>query len=124
MKRTIQSPSFSYKNDNSLKILKVEITPDETVLYMSNNNKADGGYYSWVTISPNTSLVSNSRKYKLQYTYGIEISPNVTYYKYQDETINFELHFPPIPINAISIDFMENIETPEDGWYIKGIQLN
>ncbi len=114
-------PLESLSGSDRLKVLSVKITPQETILTLSDHNmRTDGMAYAWIQIDANSYIVANGKEYRLNKAEGIEISPNKTYFSYVGETKTFKLYFPPIPTYTKSIDF---IESESSGWKIYGIQL-
>ena len=105
--------------------MRKKIANDLTVtcVYMTNSYTAilirsKYTHYSWCSINRDTYISAGGKHFKLVRTEGIEISPNVTYYKNND--ITFTLYFPPIPSTTTQIDL---IEPGESDWKIYGIKL-
>ncbi len=121
--RIISNPTYTYKGDNQLKILKIILSPSETRIELSSNNEAtDGsGYWEWMSISPQAYISVSGQRYTLRRAEGIALSPNVTRYSYAGETKKFTLIFPSIPSTATSVDFVEGNDSE---WKILGIKLN
>lgn len=113
-------PQVTSKGDNKLTLISVTISPESTVLELSDNNSYNGGYYQWFSISPDAYISVNGTKYKLRSAEGIALAPNVTYFSYANETKTFRLTFPPIPSNTTSFDF---IESQDSQWKLFGIKL-
>lgn len=115
--RIINNPSFNSKSEGNITINSVTITPTETILDCSSKNPLYGG---WMNINPKTYLRTGGKEYKLTKTEGIKYAPDYTYFDFPNQTLNFKLYFQPIPINSVSMDFMESLTS---GWRIYGISL-
>lgn len=113
-------PSVTSKGDNKLTLISVSVSPESTILELSDNNSYPGGYYQWFSISPDAYISVNGTKYKLRSADGIALAPNVTYFSSPNETKNFRLIFPPIPSTTSSFDF---IESKDSQWKLLGIKL-
>ena len=117
----IRNPHVRRNMAYNLKILSISLEEDKTILWLSCNNKnKDGSYSGWITIDPESYIIANDKKLKLTQALGIETTPNKTYFTHEDETILFELFFPAIPKNTLSIDFIENATSE---WRMYGIEL-
>lgn len=111
----IESPSFDYKMDSNLTLNRVILSPSETVLEFSFQNRYEQG---WMSIDPNASILYGGNTYKLVSSDLIEISPKTTPFDYVGQIKSFRLHFKPVPMTADKISFSES-----DGsmWLITGI---
>ena len=119
--RSFSYPSVNRSTAYNLKVVSVRLEDNQTVLTLSDNNKArDGGYYGWITLDKNSYIVANGNKYFLRRSEGIALSPDKTYFSYEGETKTFTLYFPAIPRGTASIDF---IESNSSEWKLYGIQL-
>ena len=119
--KVYNNPTVTNKGRNKLNLLSVTLTPENTILELSDNNSMPGGYYQWFSISPDAYILVNGTKYKLRSAEGIALSPNVTYFSYANETKTFRLIFPPIPSEITSFDF---IESADSEWKLFGIKLS
>lgn len=119
--KVYNNPTVTNKGRNKLNLLSVTLTPENTILELSDNNSMLGGYYKWFSISPDAYILVNGTKYKLRSAEGIALSPNVTYFSYANETKTFRLIFPPIPSEITSFDF---IESADSEWKLFGIKLS
>lgn len=119
--KVYNNPTVTNKGRNKLNLLSVTLTPENTILELSDNNSMPGGYYQWFSISPDAYILVNGTKYKLRSAEGIALSPNVTYFSYANETKTFRLIFPPIPSEITSFDF---IESADSKWKLFGIKLS
>lgn len=111
----------SNTNDSKLYIKKVTLDSQYTILDMVSYN---GAQYSTCAISKNSYLMASGRKYSLVKADGISYSPKFTdypgYESGREVSLNFRLYFPPLPKGTSTFDFMES---PTDGWQIKGVEL-
>lgn len=113
---TVYNPSVSSYNSTSNIITKVTANENETVVEFKGNN----GYYSWITIDPNTYILADGKRYKLQRTEGIGISPNKTSFSKANTDYSFKLYFAPIPSSTTSFDL---IESPDSDRKYYGIRI-
>ena len=78
------------------------------------------GYYTWITISPDSYIVVNGQRYRMKSADGIGVDPAKTYFNAPNTNYSFTLHFPAIPKTATSLDF---IESDESDWKFYGVRL-
>lgn len=111
----------SNTSDSKLYIKKVTLDSQYTILDMVSYN---GAQYQNCAISKNAYLMANGRKYSMIKAEGISYSPTFTdypgYESGREVSLNFRLYFPPLPKGTTTFDFMES---PTDGWQIKGVEL-
>ena len=111
----------SNTSDSRLYIKKVTLDPQYTILDMVSYN---GAQYQNCAMSKNSYLMANGRKYSMIKAEGISYSPTFTdypgYESGREVSLNFRLYFPPLPKGTTTFDFMES---PTDGWQIKGVEL-
>lgn len=111
----------SNTSDSRLYIKKVTLDQQYTILDMVSYN---GAQYQNCAISKNSYLMANGRKYSMIKAEGISYSPTFTdypgYESGREVSLNFRLYFPPLPKGTTTFDFMES---PTDGWQIKGVNL-
>ncbi len=118
--RIYKKPIYEKSNDETLTVESIEIDANCTKVTFTTNNSYNGGWYQWMSISKEASIIANDERYELIRAEGIEIEPNSTYFSHKGETKTFSLYFFRIPSTATSIDF---IESPTSKWKIWGIQL-
>lgn len=108
-------------DETKLYLAKVTLDPHYTILDMVSYN---GAQYQNCAISKDSYLMANGRKYNMIRAEGISYSPTFTdypgYESGREVSLNFRLYFPPLPKGTTTFDFMES---PTDGWQIKGIEL-
>lgn len=110
-------PYINKRHDNSLILISVQITHNETILTFSHKNELVGG---WMNIDRNSYIMANGSKYPLIEAEDISYAPNYTYFSHQGEIKTFKLRFKVIPMSTTTIDFIENGSSE---WNLYGIQL-
>lgn len=116
----VNNPSIASTTASRTRITKVTANEYETIIEFSGNNNSMTGYYSWVTISPQSYIMANGQKYTLTRAEGIGITPKKTYFNSPDTDYTFKLYFPAIPLNVSTFDF---IESPESEWKFYGVRI-
>lgn len=118
----IINPSVSIiPNDNKgLKIKRVQITQAQTIVELEYDNSVNGS--GWITISPNTYIVSfnTGKKYSMIRAEGIPIEPQKHYFNSVYEKVQFKLIFPALPQNTTKFNL---IESESSSWKFYGIEL-
>lgn len=113
--------SSTVTDETRLYISKVTLDPNYTILDMVSYN---GRQYQWCSISKNSYISVNGKRYPLSRAEGIAYSPQHTdypgYESGRDVSLHFKLYFPAIPVGTTSFDFSEG---SVDGWQIKGVEL-
>lgn len=114
-------PKVLSNGDSKLYIERVTLDPSQTVLDMVSYN---GREYQWCSISKNSYISINGKRYDMTRAEGIACSPQHTYYSGYDSgreaSLHFRLYFPALPKGTTSFDFSEG---SVDGWKIKGVEL-
>ncbi len=114
-------PKTGSRGDSKLYIEKVTLDPNYTILDMVSFN---GGQYQWCSISKNSYISANGKRYSMTRAEGIECSPKHTdypeWYTGRDVSLRFKLYFPALPKGTTSFDFSEG---SVDGWSLKGVEL-
>ena len=114
-------PQISSNGDSKLYIEKVTLNPNSTVLDMVSYN---GRQYQNCTISRNSYISVNGKRYQLTKVEGITYAPQYTDYPGYDSgrevSLHFKLYFPALPKGTTVFDFSEGTV---DGWQINGIEL-
>lgn len=118
--QTIELPGYALKSHETLEILKVEITSEKTVLYMSVENRIDGGNFC---ADKNIYVIyPDSDKLKLVKSLGIPVCPDAYKFKSIGEKLQFTLDFPPLKTGIKWIDVIE--ECSENCFSFFGVTLN
>lgn len=111
----------THTDETKLYLAKVTLDPNYTILDMVSYN---GGQIMNCTMSRNAYIMANGRKFSLIKAEGITYSPTFTDYPNwqsgREVSLSFRLFFPPLPKGTTTFDFMES---PTDGWQIKGVEL-
>ena len=114
-------PKVSSNGDSRLHIEKVTLDPNYTILDMVSYN---GREYQWCSISKNSYITVNGKRYNMTRAEGIACSPEHTDFpgwdSGRDVALHFKLYFPALPKGTTSFDFSEG---SVDGWQIKGVEL-
>ena len=114
-------PKVMSSRDSKLHIEKVTLDPNYTVLDMVSYN---GRQYQWCSISKNSYLSVNGKRYNMTRAEGIACSPQHTDFPGWDSgrevSLHFKLFFPALPKGTTSFDFSEG---SVDGWNLKGVEL-
>lgn len=112
--RTIERPTFSVRNSNTIEINKIVLNDTATILYID-------AYYRpkyWIQIDSNGYIRANGQEYKIVRGEGIKLSK----YHWMPESgkSSFRLFFPPIPRSTKRIDYIEaNVERAFNFWDIE-----
>ena len=117
---SITDPSVRSATSSTTRIKNVTITDTETIIEFIGNNNSMTGYYTWITISPDSYIVVNGQRYRMKSADGIGVDPAKTYFNAPNTNYSFTLHFPAIPKTATSLDF---IESDERDWKFYGVRL-
>lgn len=114
-------PKVLSNGDSKLYIERVTLEPNQTVLDMVSYNSRE---YQWCSISKNSYISINGKRYNMTRAEGIACSPQHTDYPGYDSgreaSLHFRLYFPALPKGTTSFDFSEG---SVDGWQIKGVEL-
>lgn len=114
-------PKVASNGDSKLYIKKVTIDSNYTILDMVSYN---GAQYQWCSISKNSYIMTNGKRYPLTKAEGIAYAPDHTDYPGYDSgrevSLRFKLYFPVLPKGTTSFDFSEG---SVDGWQIKNAEL-
>lgn len=124
--KEIEQPNIRFYAPNTkCSINKIEMNDKSSIVYFTHH--ADPLYKSggWVRIHPEIFIRPSfsDSEWSVKNIIGIPIFPQQHNYKTADESLNFKLVFPPIPIQITSIDLIEK-EPSDDTWFnFYGIQL-
>jgi len=104
--QNISFPNFALKSHETLNISKVEIIPNATVIYLSVENRIQGGTFCadkniFITYPDGTRIRLSSSK-------GIPVCPSSYKFKTIGEKLNFVLTFPPLKPGTLWIDLIED----------------
>jgi hypothetical protein len=118
--QTYSAPNFALKSHETLEILKIEITPVYTILYLSIENRIEGGRFC---ADKNIYLLDpDGLKYKLNKPTGIPVCPESYKFNNIGEKLSFTLEFPPLKPGTKWIDLIEDCNSNCFSFY--GITLD
>ena len=113
--------SSTHTDETKLYVAKVTLDPNYTILDMVSYN---GGQIMNCTMNRHAYIMANGKKYDLIKAEGITYNPTFTDYPNwesgREVSLSFKLYFPPLPKSTTTFDFMES---PTDGWQVKGVDL-
>jgi hypothetical protein len=113
-------PNFALKSHETLDILKVEITSENTILYLSIENRIDGGTFC---ADKNIYLLDpEGKRLDLKKSAGIPTCPETFKFKAIGEKLQFMLEFPPLKTGTKWIDVVEDCS--DNCFLIYGITLD
>ncbi len=102
----IIQPNYALKSHETLEITKVEITPDETVLYLTIENRIEGSNFC---ADKNIYLIyPDGTRSKLTSSNGIPVCPETYKFKTIREKFDFVLTFPPLKQGPEWVDLIED----------------
>ena len=115
----VNMPEVQSSNDNYVGIIGIEITEEETVMYMTTINPTNEE--RWYNINKGTYIVdkSSGKKYLLKAVENCEIAPKRSTLPARCQA-DFVLRFPPVPSSVTSLALCE---PSEEGWKFLGIQI-
>jgi len=103
--QTIPIPNYALKSHPTLEISKVELLTEQTVIYLTVENRIEGGNFC---TDRNIYLIdSNGEKLKLTKSSGIPVCPDNYRFKTIGEKLSFVLTFPPLNQGVKCIDIIE-----------------
>lgn len=118
--QTILKPNFALKSHETLEILKVEISPEKTTVYLTIENRIEGGSFC---ADKNIFLIyPDGSRLKLDRKIGIPRCPESHKFKNVGEKLEFSLIFPPLRAATEWIDIAE--ECSSNCFWLYGITLN
>lgn len=103
--QTYNRPNMGLKSPATLDIVKVEVTPDKTVISLSVENRIEGGYFC---ADKNIYITdSKGKRLNLKNSNGIPVCPDSYKFKKIGEKLDFTLTFPPLSTGCDWIDLVE-----------------
>jgi hypothetical protein len=104
--QTYQRPNMGLKSPASLDLVKVEIAGNKTVLYLSVENRIEGGYFC---ADKNIYIIdSKGKKLMLENSNGIPVCPDSYKFKSIGEKLDFTLTFAALQTGCEWIDLVED----------------
>jgi hypothetical protein len=118
--QTVNHPNSGLKSHETLEISKIVITAQNTVIFLTVENRISGGYFC---ADKNIFIIyPDGTRSKLTSSNGIPVCPNSYKFKTIGEKLSFELTFPPLRNNTQWIDLIE--DCTENCFSFYGICLN
>jgi hypothetical protein len=100
------SPNYALKSHETLELLKVELTSSKTILYLSIENRIEGGTFC---ADRNIYLLDpDGKKFELKKSSDIPTCPDNYKFKSIGEKLFFTLEFPPLKPATKWIDVIED----------------
>ncbi|TAL65382.1 MAG: hypothetical protein EPN88_09685 [Bacteroidetes bacterium] len=104
--QTYNQPNCALKSHPTLEILRVELTPEKTVLYLTIENRIEGGTFC---ADKNIYIIyPDGTRIKLINAAGIPVCPDAFQFKSIGEKLEFTLTFPPLKNGTKWIDLIED----------------
>lgn len=97
----------------NIKIISVRSTTDGVYITVSAVKNSS---FDWISINPETEIITKSGYLRIKGAYGIAFSPYRTHFSYNGEKKHFTLVFPPIPSYIRTFNLYE-----PGGWSFSGI---
>jgi hypothetical protein len=118
--QTIENPNYALKSHETLEINSVDILPGMTILYLSIENRIDGGNFC---ADKNIFLIDPAgEKLKLQRSSGIPVCPDIYRFKSIGEKLQFTLTFPALKPGTEWVDVIE--ECTSNCFWFYGVTLD
>jgi hypothetical protein len=113
-------PNFAMKSHETLELLKIDIQPGKTVMFMSIENRIPGGNFC---ADKNISIIYPSgEKLKITEASGIPVCPKTYNFKSIGEKLFFALVFPPMKPGTEWVDVVE--ECSSNCFWFYGVTLD
>jgi hypothetical protein len=120
LSQTYNQPEIGLKSHETLEILKVEVTSEKTVVYLTIENRIAGGNFC---ADRNIYLIEpDGEKLKLKKASGIPACPDTYKFKKIGEKLPFTLEFPALKTGIKWIDIIEDCNN--NCFSLYGITLN
>jgi hypothetical protein len=104
--QTFNHPNIGLKSHETLEISKVEISPQNTLIFLSVENRITGGYFC--ADKDIFIIYPDGTRSRLTSSKGIPVCPETYKFTSIGEKLNFELTFPPLKQDTQWIDLVEN----------------
>jgi len=118
--QSIFEPNYALKNPMTLEIINIETKDDVTLLNISIENQAEGGYYC---IEPETYLITDQgEKLRLISLSGLPQCPDVYKFKRVGEIKYVTMQFPSIKKGTSWVDIIEDCD--DNCFSIYGLSLD
>jgi len=118
--QVVSHPNFAMKSHETLELLKIDIRPDKTTLFLSIENRIAGGNFC---ADKNISITyASGEKIMITEASGIPVCPKTYNFKSIGEKLFFALVFPPLKPGTEWIDIVE--ECSSNCFWFYGITLD
>ncbi len=118
--QTIEKPNYGLKSHETLELTRIENTPSHTTVYLTVENKINGGYFC---ADKNIFIIyPDGTKSKLISSNGIPVCPDSYKFNSVGEKLSFELTFSSLKRNTEWIDIVEDCSDNCFSFY--GVCLN
>jgi hypothetical protein len=118
--QTVIQPNFALKSHETLTISKVEITPEKTTIYLSVENRIEGGNFC---ADRNIYIIyPDGGKVRLTKASGIPVCPGIYKFNSVGEKLNFSLIFTTLKAGIEWFDLIEDCTT--NCFWFYGITLD
>lgn len=118
--QSIFEPNYALKNPMTLEIVNIELKDDVTLLNLSIENLAEGGYYC---IDPLTYITTDKgEKIQLSELSGLPLCPEVYKFSRVGEIKYLTMRFPPVAKDTEWLDIIE--ECSDNCFAIYGLCLD
>jgi hypothetical protein len=104
--QTILRPNFSLKSHETLEIRKIETTARVTNIYLTIENRIEGG--SFCADKSIFIIYPDGTRIKLTFSTGIPVCPDAYKFKTIGEKLDFTLTFPPLKTGTTWFDLIED----------------
>ncbi len=104
--QTVAFPNYSLKSHETLVIQKIELKDDATILYMSIENRIEGG--TFCADKNIYILYPDGKKSRLVSSSGIPVCPDAYKFRTPGEKLEFVLTFSPLKTGTKWIDLIED----------------
>lgn len=104
--QNIIQPNYALKSHETFQIYKIEITSIKTVIYLSIENRIEGGTFC---ADKNIFIIyPNGIRSRLTSSNGIPVCPDTYKFKNIGEKLDFTLSFPPLKVGIKWVDLIED----------------
>jgi len=106
----IENPAVAEQTHQDLKIVRIGIYSDSTIINLSIENKLVQGGWFCADTKIYIENPKDHQRYSLIKARGIPRCPSVYNFKYEGERLNFTLVFPKVPAKTALLNLIEDCE--------------
>lgn len=118
--QTFIKPFYSTKSPETIELLRIEVSPQSTALYLSIENRIVGGYFC--TDRRTYLIYPDGTRSRMLKASGIPYCPELHKFYAVGEKLHFELVFPPLQPGTKWVDMVE--QCGSNCYWIYGIILD